>query len=161
MEGRGVRPSPITFLDLKFLRVSVEAHLGENISAAEDFDFNGAMLQWTLNHGYEEDRKAWWVAVGFATDNKESPDDKSSEPKPVCPYSLDLQAVGWFSVADSIEEERRNELAYENGAALVFGAIREMVATVTGRSFAGKLMLPTPTFVGEYKQLQEEKNSSQ
>lgn len=134
-----MKPSPLTMLGLDFLRVHIEAdHTAEQ--SAQAFDFDGAMLAWSIKHGQDKEG-TWWVAVGFAT-------DPQAAAKQRCPYDLDMRAMGIFSVADSYPAERREELVYENGAALVYGAIREMVATVTARSLAGKLMLPTPTFVG-------------
>jgi len=74
----------------------------------------------------------------------------------MCPYMLDIQAVGVFTISDSVEESKRNQLIFECGAALVYGAIREMVANITSRSVFGRLMLPTPTFQGLYEQQKSE-----
>ena len=136
-----MKASPLTMLGLDFLRVHIEAdHTAEQ--TAPSFDFDGAMLAWTIQHGQDKEG-TWWVAVGFATD-PQAPAQKR------CPYDLDMRAMGIFSVAERFPPERQEELVYENGAALVYGAIREMVATVTSRSLSGKLMLPTPTFVGAF-----------
>ncbi|WP_167769427.1 hypothetical protein [Thioalkalivibrio halophilus] len=51
-----------------------------------------------------------------------------------------------------------NECEY--GAALVYGAIREMVTNITSRSLAGPLTLPTPSFVGALE-LRNQKPSGQ
>ena len=49
---------------------------------------------------------------------------------------------------------------YEYGAALVYGAIREMVTNITSRSLAAPLTLPTPSFVGALE-LRHQKPSGQ
>lgn len=138
-----MKASPLTFLSLKFLRVRVEADF-EAQPSPDAYDFDGAMLAWTLNHGRELDGR-WWVAVGFACDQAATPSERRS------PYAIDVQAIGFFRVADSIEADRREALVCENGAALVYGAIREMVASITARSVPGALMLPTPSFIGTFK----------
>lgn len=136
-----MKPSPLTMRSLDFLRVHVEAdHTAQQ--TAQAFDFDGALLAWSIKHGQDKEG-TWWVAVGFATDTQAAAEQR-------CPYDLDMRAMGIFSIADSVAADRKEEIVYENGAALVYGAIREMVATVTSRSIAGKLMLPTPTFVGAF-----------
>lgn len=138
-----MKASPLRFVDLKFLRVRVEADFSSGPVEAKGFDFDGAMLSWSLDHGFEEDAKRWWVAVGFATGEAEG--------HPRCPYAIDVQAVGFFEVSETVPEERIETLVFENGAALVFGSIRDIVSTITGRSLPGPLMLPTPTFVDALK----------
>lgn len=139
--GRGgMKASPLKFQDLKFLRVHVEADFSADTLEPNGFDFNGAMLSWSLDHGFDKEAKRWWVAVGFATGEAEG--------KPKCPYAIDIQAVGFFGVSKAVPEEKVEALVFENGAALVYGAIRDLVSTITARGVLGPLMLPTPTFVG-------------
>lgn len=139
-----MKASPITFRALKFLRVNVEANHQADEKSAPEFDFDGAMLAWSINHGKRDDSDVWWVAVGFSTANEDADADLQ------CPYHIDMQAVGEFTVSERIDADKREELVFENGAALVYGAIRDMVSSVTARSVLGPLMLPTPTFMGEF-----------
>lgn len=139
--GRGgVKASPLRFVDLKFLRVHVEANFESAADSADGFDFNGAMLSWSLDYGLVENSDQWWVAVGFATGEAEN--------RLKCPYAIDVQAVGFFEASESVPPDKVEELIFENGAALVYGSIRDMVSTITGRGLLGPLMLPTPTFIG-------------
>lgn len=96
----------------------VEADFSADPLEPNGFDFNGAMLSWSLDHGFDEEAKRWWVAVGF------------------------------FGVSEAVPENKVEALVFENGAALVYGAIRDLVSTITARGVLGPLMLPTPTFVG-------------
>lgn len=143
-----MKASPITFLNLQFMRVHVEADFSAE-TPASDYSFDGALLSWTLQHGRDEDGR-WWVAVGFATDHEEDPSKRS-------PYNIDVQAVGFFKVSDNVDADKRETMVYENGGALVFGAIRDMVANITARSIPGLLMLPTPTFVGSFASRKDQK----
>lgn len=116
----------------------MEANFSADPLEPNGFDFNGAMLSWSLDHGFDEEAKRWWVAVGFATGE--------AEDKPRCPYAIDIQAVGFFGVYEAVPENKVEALVFENGAALVYGAIRDLVSTTTARGVLGPLMLPTPTF---------------
>ncbi|MFS8083877.1 MAG: hypothetical protein ACMG51_10525 [Ginsengibacter sp.] len=145
-----MNPSPLTFLDLKFFRVKIETDFRSKIKA-EDFDFFGATLGWSVKHGREENDGSWWVAVGFVVSNENS--------EVICPYTIDVQALGSFSVSEKWAIEKHEQLVYENGAALVYGAIRDMVSTVTARSLPGGIMLPTPTFVGTYNEFLKQANN--
>lgn len=118
----------------------MEADFSADPLEPNGFDFNGAMLSWSLDHGFDEEAKRWWVAVDFATGEAEG--------KPRCPYAIDIQAVGFFGVSEAVPESKVEALVLENGAALVYGAIRDLVSTITARGVLGPLMLPTPTFVG-------------
>lgn len=138
-----MKPSSLTFLDLKFFRIKVETDFSAK-TKADDFDFNGAMVGWNIRHGKEESDHKWWVAVGFVVANENA--------EVICPYNIDVQALGIFTVSEKYPAENEERLVYENGAALVYGAIREMVSMITSRSLAGTLMLPTPTFVGTYSE---------
>ena len=142
MGKSGVKPSPLTLHSIDFMRVHVEPALnhGDSPSPAASYNFEGATLGWSFEHGVVPEQRQWWVAVGFATDVEES--DRP------CPYKIDMQALGVVSVSDAIEPDKQERLAVEYGAALVYGAIREMVTTITARSLLGPLMLPTPSFVG-------------
>lgn len=135
-----MKPSPLTLHGIQFLRVNVETDMESTTRHAEQFQFDGTTLEWGLDHGFDEDNGNWWVAVGFGTHQRED--------EPRCPYLLDIQAVGVFSVSEAYPGDKHERLAYEYGAALVYGAIREMVTNITARSVAGPLTLPTPSFVG-------------
>lgn len=135
-----MKPSPLTLHGIEFVRVHVEADLESETRRADRFEFDGTTLSWGLDHGQNEEDGTWWVAVGFGT--------QPMDGEPRCPYVLDVQAVGIVSVSAEYPAEKHETLACEYGAALVYGAIREMVTNITSRSLAGSLTLPTPSFVG-------------
>ncbi|MCG5513999.1 hypothetical protein [Ectothiorhodospira shaposhnikovii] len=137
-----MNPSPLTLHGIQFVRVHVEPDLDSGIARADQFDFDGSLLKWALDHGFDDQDKTWWVAVGFGT--------TIDEERPRCPYILDVQAVGVFSVSEQYPAHKHESLAFEYGAALVYGAIREMVTNITSRSLIGPLTLPTPSFVGAF-----------
>ena len=70
-------------------------------------------------------------------------------------YSGVIAIRGIFEIHPAFPEARREDLIKVNGAGILFGAIREMVLTVTSRSLKGPLLLPTLNF-----QQAEEENQS-
>ena len=100
------------------------------------------LIGWQIHHGRNDDDETWWIAARFFVDNENA--------KVRCPYRLDMRAMGLFLVDEHLKEEKHEKLVYENGEALIYGAIRDMVSMITSRSVHGSLMLPTPTFMGTY-----------
>lgn len=134
-----MKPSVLTLVDLVFLGTRVEIN-HEFKGSADDFDFDGSMIHWGLRHGPKgDDGTSWWVGLDFII--------MSEDNKP-CPYNIEMKAVAMISVAESVQQEKRETLVFENGLALVYGAIREMVSNITSRSAFGRLMLPTASFIG-------------
>ncbi|MEZ0231411.1 MAG: hypothetical protein ACAH12_01110 [Methylophilaceae bacterium] len=136
--------SPLTFLSLKFLRVHVAADFkseqkGEKV---DKFDFSGNKVGWTIKHGHHDDG-SWWVAVGFRNTNEDV--------EVIAPYLIDVQAIGSFIVGKLPPNIIEEKIIYESGGALVYGAIRDMVSSITARAVPGHVMLPTPTFLGEFE----------
>lgn len=58
-------------------------------------------------------------------------------------YTGMLEMFGEFALHPEIPEEDRIKYAHINGGALLFGAAREMVATLTSRSIHGMIELPS------------------
>jgi preprotein translocase subunit SecB len=141
------KPSVLLFKEVRFLRVSIEADFDFEPNST-DFDFEGAKVGFSIDHGRHEDGN-WTVAVGFRTTNEKA--------KVLCPYIIDVQAMGVFSIDARLDAEKQEKVIYENGAALVYGAIRELVSNISSRSAFGPVMLPTPTFSGAFEEYLAEK----
>lgn len=62
-------------------------------------------------------------------------------------YTGEIHAVGLFKVVDGWPENRVGELVESNGAAFLYGSIREMVLNVTARGPWPAITLGTVTFV--------------
>ena len=137
-----MRPSSISLLNLTFLEICAKTDVQYQGKAA-DYDFDGTMLHCGPKHGKQsDDGLQWWVALSFGTNSNENKR---------CPYIINIKAVGSFKLDAEIAEDNREKIVFESGAALVYGAIREMVSTITARSAHGTLMLPTASFFGEFE----------
>lgn len=149
-----MKQSVLTLVDLVFLGTRVEIN-PEFKGSAEDFDFDGALIHWGLRHGPKsDDGRSWWVGLDFTI---------KSEKEKLCPYNVEMKAVAMFIVDESVPQDKRETMAFENGLAMVYGAIREMVSNITSRSAFGKLMLPTASFFGtleEHKLKQQQQNET-
>lgn len=143
-----IKASPITARKIEFLRTLIEVNDKADPATVADFDFHGATIGWAFHTGQNDDGTTW-VGVGFAAGN-------DSGEGPVCPYVVDIQAVGVFRLDDGFQGNNPEQFVFECGAALVYGAIREMVANITSRSAFGRLMLPTPSFQGLYEKQKAE-----
>ena len=138
-----MRASVIQLKRLFFERIQVESTEGVGAGEAVDFDFEGMAFRVSLKvgeampEGDESDSRSFVIALGVALD----PEEEKS-----VPYKIDISAVGFIEMAQQVEKEKRRDLALVNGASLVYGAIRELVTTLTARCVAGPLVLPTADF---------------
>jgi preprotein translocase subunit SecB len=62
-------------------------------------------------------------------------------------YTGEIHAVGLFRVVDGWPEANRAKLVEANGAALLYGAIRELVLTITTRGPWPPILLNSVTFI--------------
>lgn len=140
-----MRPSTLTLRDLTFLGVHIDVDM-DFTGQALGFDFEGVKIQCGVRHGRQtsDDSRTWWVGVNFVS---------VSDEEKRCPYAVEIKAAGLFTVDETIAEDKREAFVYESGAAMVYGAIREMVATITGRSVHGPFTLPTASFFGSFTNL--------
>jgi len=141
-----MRASVIQLKQVVFQRVLVDAVAPEEGSAPVDaagFDFEGVQFRVALDAqpASGESGDASQAFVVFLSVSIEM-----AEGKPAVPYQIDVAALGFVEVSEVIEEAKRRDLALVNGGSLVYGAVRELVTTITGRCIAGPLVLPTADF---------------
>lgn len=90
---------------------------------------------------HQEDPEKWMVTLGLWQQ-----EDKEKG----CPqYTFHLEVVGLFAVDKKYPPEKAEVLVRANGAAILYGAIREMVANLSARGPFAQVNLPTVTFVDE------------
>lgn len=126
-----MKPSPLQLERYFFSKIQLDAHITAEAKAKN-----------TLDCGVE---------IGEAVDNprrfqvslelKLLPTGKETTP-----YTGEFHAVGFFRVADDWPEERIMQLVEANGPALLYGALREMVISLTSRGPWPALTLESVTF---------------
>jgi preprotein translocase subunit SecB len=137
-----VSSSPLQLKQIIFSKVEVEAV--DNDSAFDaDFDFNGVVINTeimtAIKEGEEADPQNFIVALKYEIPNEEGQEK-------IAPYTIALEAQGWFELAPIYDVEKRKDMVTINGASMIVGAMREMVSQITGRSINGPLTLPSLRF---------------
>lgn len=144
-----MRTSPLRLKQISFTRVSIEPSTPfENGTpgSAVNFEFEQVMFKVKLDVGIIEDQRAdprdFLIQLGVTVDNVEG---RAS------PYQFDIGAAGYFEMSPKIAMPEREDLAVVNGAGLIYGAMREMVANITARCWPGMLVLPSMNFADHAK----------
>lgn len=75
--------------------------------------------------------------------------EKGTEPAP--PYHFDVTVVGFFKFDGTNLTPELDEAILNNCATILYSALREMLAGVTGRGPLPALVLPTFTFASDHK----------
>lgn len=134
-----LQPENIVFDNVS---VQVEYDDEKNCIAAPDFDFQDVEFECGISHSDEKDHEdgitSRLVSVQIRLNN-------CSGKK--TPYKIDIKVSGIFRwLLKSTSPVERKNLVVVNGATILYGAIREMVLSITSRSVAGALTLPSFNF---------------
>jgi preprotein translocase subunit SecB len=77
------------------------------------------------------------------------------DPEKPLAYTGNVTVVGQFEVAESFDVIRHIDVMRVNAVSLLYGAVREMIMTLSARSGPGVLCLPTLSFAELPKRLAE------
>lgn len=130
--------SPLQLKEHRFTQFSVEA-IATGLPGA------GTQVKTQYSVGRSDNDKHLWRVILKA-------EFGPSEERKDCPYRGHAEMIGWFAVSDQWPEARSEELVKVNAASILYGAIREMLLTVTARSSHGPFMLPTMSFASAVKE---------
>lgn len=147
-----MRSSPVQLVHLVFDKVCVE--LDPRHAPQEPYGFkSGFMFEGVLfktEVGFEEvegaapEEQVFEISLALAVENKKQKDRKNQR---FSPYLLEVKGraiVRMHKTASRLAP--LEDLAVVNGAALIWGAMREHVANLTSRMPAGQILLPTVNF---------------
>ena len=98
---------------------------GNKIKVQQDYAF--------MANPYENDPTLWSARL----DVRFSPQEEMS-----APYQGDFAVGGDFRIIADFPDEEVEEMVRLNAGAILYGAIREMVMTLSARSVHGKFVLP-------------------
>jgi preprotein translocase subunit SecB len=147
-----MQASPVQTRSIIYRRVEIVPHLTaddqvDELLSAFDFDWNGVRLETATGCNIADetpsDASAFVVSLRLKVKN---------EAGKQCPYRLDVELLGLIVVNQKLPAERREELATVNGLAIVYGAAREMITTITSRMEYGPLTLPGVNFQDQVSQ---------
>jgi preprotein translocase subunit SecB len=74
-----------------------------------------------------------------------------------CPFTAEIENMGSFAVVESWPEEQIEKLVYINGSGILYASVREMVCSITSRTFWRTLTLPGCSFSEMWKEVQSKK----
>lgn len=77
---------------------------------------------------------------------------RTPKDKPAGPYLFEFVSSGIVACVQNISDKSPKELAYEYGLTILYGNMREQIATMTARMNPGIRFLPTLSFIGEKPQ---------
>ena len=127
-----MNPSPLQLERYFFTHVAIVAH-------PEPGAKNSNQVETTVEVGQGvEDGHRYQVVVRL----KLLPPEKGA-----ATYTGEVHAVGFFKVAADWPKDKARQLVETNGAAVLYGATREMVCNLTARGPWPSLMLPSVTFL--------------
>lgn len=127
--------SPLQLERRVFTRVSVVASPGEAKANKANITTNVKCQQ------HIQERRKWMVtlSVKYGATQKSEP----------TPYEADVEIVGFFAVVESYPDEKAETLVKVNGPSVLYGAVREIIASITGRGPHPRVDLPTVIFLEE------------
>jgi preprotein translocase subunit SecB len=145
-----MQPSPLQLRSLKFLKTSISPRLEPDVytpssaGGADSFDFNRTRVLTAINHAVGDDDENSPTTNLLITLGITLPDDGANPP----PYVCEIECVGYFAISKQAfpDDTARIDVAVVNGASMLYGAVRELVAHITSRSWYGELLLPSANF---------------
>lgn len=128
-----MRKHPVRLVTYFYPRVNLEANVDFNPKTDErNPDIRPKVEYVVLQHKDESTR--WQIQIWL-----------NFEPVPDAyqlPYYLDVHVVGVFQVDEEIKTEDRPLLVFQNGAGILYSAIREYLLGMTARGPWGTITLP-------------------
>jgi preprotein translocase subunit SecB len=83
----------------------------------------------------DENPTHWRTKFGIKIEN--SSEEESA------PYVGEIIVAGTFKLAEDFPAEKAKQMVHLNSGAILYGAIRELVSSLTSQSIHGELILPT------------------
>lgn len=154
--------SPVQLVHLTFPRISVETDTDHLAGASADSVdahgiFDGVVVRTgaTKKRLDKEDPRGtpYFLTLRLLIDNEP---DQANPAQKFSPYKVDVEAGGVVIVANGADMlGDLEDLVTVNGLALIWGAIREQVATLTSRMPVGTALLPSVNFLDMKKGAEE------
>jgi len=138
-----MQPSQLQLSEFVYLGIKITTREpAENEDVSLPFDFDGVQInegvELTILDENKDDPRQFSLKFRIALENEKGK---------LAPYDLDIEVAGVFSIISNMPVENREDFVKVNGCAVLYGAIRDQVLTLTSRSARGSLMLPTVNFL--------------
>ncbi len=121
--------SPIQLINRTFLNIELHPQV-------QDADVCGFGLSHMISVDQNDDDPTLWRAtVGVRIEDK-------AENQPA-PYVGEIRSAGHFKLDPDFSEVKAVDMVHLNAGAILYGAIRELILSLTSQSVHGELVLPT------------------
>lgn len=146
-----MRPSQLQLLNIVYLSIKITTRQSiEGENADLPFDFDGVQItegaDFSILDDNKDDPRQFALKFRIALEN---------EIGKAAPYDVDIEVAGVFSIISDMPAADREDFVRVNGCAVLYGAIRDQVLTLTSRSARGALMLPTVNFLDYRRNVKE------
>lgn len=154
-----MKPAPLSIDQIYFDKVSIEANADYEGEFSEDlmkldFNFKGSNIFRSVSLGYPAedaaDPRAFVFSLTIAFENEKQTDGI------VFPYDVEVRATAYLHYRADESGARRFTAVRGTGYPLLYGAIREMISTLTARSQNGLWLIPAANFIEAAKTEAEE-----
>jgi len=135
-----MQSSPLHLENYFFTRIHLDACEDPACQKAEG---SGQLKTQTRCQPHNNEPLRWMVTLNLSIDQETE--------APCPPYTVEFEVVGFFKVDESFPEEKRASLVKANAPAVLFGAVREMLTTLTLRGPYPPINLNTVTFIDDIK----------
>ena len=147
-----MQPSQLQLSQFVYLGIKITTREpAENEDVSLPFDFDGVQIgegvDLSILDENKDDPKQFALKFRITLDNEKGK---------VAPYNLDIEVAGVFSIVSNMPVADREDFVLVNGCAVLYGAIRDQVLTLTSRSARGPLMLPTVNFLDYRRNVKEQ-----
>ena len=121
--------SPIQRISQKFTHIEIIPNTGDDIDAENQWGGHSFVVEHC-----ESDPQVWFARLSVQLK------DKDEEHK--SPYHGVIEVVGQFKLDECFPEETASDMVHMNAGAILYGAIREIVYSLTSRSLHDEAQLP-------------------
>ncbi|MCG5528834.1 protein-export chaperone SecB [Halorhodospira halochloris] len=142
-----VEMSPLQLVRLAYTGIHVEPFIhqdenGQELPPATEFGEVDIACRTGMQQLPEPkaERPEYVIEVGISISKEQVAEHR-------LPYVIDVSARGYFRLVGEVDADKRDSIVEINGASLVTGALRELVADLTARCPYGTMTLPTLRFV--------------
>ncbi len=121
--------SPIQLVDHKIYRINLDTR-----------QVSGENSELKFSHAISSERNPdhpnlWLVRLDVQI--------KPAAKAEAAPYLGEVAMIGIFRLDPEFPEEQAERMVYFNGGSILYGAVRELICSITSRGIHGPILLPT------------------
>jgi len=136
--------SPLKLDNYYFTEVRISCQSDSTDEESDQYDFE-VDTDATLER--PDQPRVWFVFLTITINGQQNKTPR---------FTGEIGLMGKFTVDDGWAADRIEELVYINGSGLLYAAAREMICSITGRTFFEALTIPSWSFGTMYKEFKQQ-----